>query len=1101
MVKSALKNPYAVVVLALGILVIGLTAITRVPTDILPTFKTSAVQILTFYPGMPAEVMEKDITTRLERWTGQANGIARQESKSMVGVSVVKDYFREDVDPNTAMSQVTSLAMSDLYYLPPGTIPPMVMPFDPTASIPLALISVSSPTFDETKLYDVAYFDLRNRLQSIPGVIAPAVYGGRLRRILAYVDPEKASSRGLSPLDVINSIRNYNVMIPTGNAKFGALDYQINANGMVKTVAELNDLPLNVGQGAPTYIRDVASVEDSSQIQLNVVRVDGKRQVYIPIYRQPGANTIAVVEGIKAQLKPILERIKGINLDVVMDQSFYVRESINNLIYEAIIGAGLAALLVLIFLGSFRPMFIVLLSLPLACLGAFIGLYFTGESLNAMTLGGLALAVGLLIDQSIVVIENTERHLSLSKSLMDAARDGAMEVAKPLLIITVTLAVVFFPVVFLTGIGKFLFTPLAKTVIIAIGTSYLLAQTLVPVCAAKFLKPLGSRRKEALSENAEINQSLLTSAATEHGEHGWFHRVRQIYARLLNQALALRWLVLGATAVLFVASLFLFKLMGTELFPQTDAGQFMIKVRGQTGLRIERSEELIAEVEKVISATIPEKERKIIISNIGVLLDWPAAYTPNSGPQDAFILVQLAEKHGRSTFDYVDELRETLPKQFPGIEFSFDTGGMMTAALNGGLPSPINIQVEGNKFDVAHEIAEKIKRFAETVPGAVDVRIQQRLDAPEIKVDVDRVKSAQVGITQEEVVKNIVTAFNSSVNFAPSFWIDERNGNHYFIGAQYRESEVKSLETMLDIPITGKKQTTPIPLRNLATLSRGTAPSEINHLNITRVTDIYVNVRGRDVGSVAADIEKYIKSAKRSADLQSAVSQVSNLLGPEQSETSLAERAARRLQIGDAAGYKPALPPLEIPEGYRIEMRGEVKSMRDSFESLGFGFALAVVLVYLVMVVQFRSFLDPFIVMFAVPLGLIGVAAMLYSTGMYLSIQSAMGIIMMVGIVVSFSVIMVDFANRILEEAREKGQPKTIRQAIVESATLRLRPILMVGLAAILGLTPMAIAGGANIPLARAVVGGLLAAVVMVLFVVPILYLMFKGEKQTQTAS
>ncbi len=1065
MVKAALKNPYAVVVLALAILVIGLTAITRLPTDILPTFKTSAVQILTFYPGMPAEVMEKDITTRLERWTGQANGVARQESKSMVGVSVVKDFFREDVDPNTAMSQVTSLAMSDLYYLPPGTIPPMVMPFDPTASIPLALISVSSPTFDETKLYDVAYFDLRNRLQSIPGVIAPAVYGGKLRRILAYVDPEKASSRGLSPLDVINSIRNYNVMIPTGNAKFGALDYQINANGMVATVKELNDLPLNVGNGAPTYIRDVASVEDSSQIQLNVVRVDGKRQVYIPIYRQPGANTIAVVEGIKAQLKPILERIKGINLDVVMDQSFYVRESINNLIHEAIIGAGLAALLVLIFLGSFRPMFIVLLSLPLACLGAFIGLYFTGESLNAMTLGGLALAVGLLIDQSIVVIENTERHLSLGKSPMDAARDGAMEVAKPLLIITVTLAVVFFPVVFLTGIGKFLFTPLAKTVIIAIGTSYILALTLVPVCAAKFLRhkvsPMRTEKRAGILKQESGAQPQASVDEEERfaqeEEPGWFYRVRQIYERLLNKALALRWLVLGATAALFVASLFLFKLMGTELFPQTDAGQFMIKVRGQTGLRVERSEQLIAEVEKVISATIPNKERKIIISNIGVLLDWPAAYTPNSGPQDAFILVQLVEKHGRSTFDYVDELRAKLPKQFPGIEFSFDTGGMMTAALNGGLPSPINIQVEGNKLDVAHDIAEKIKSFAETVPGAVDVRIQQRLDAPEIKVDVDRVKAAQVGITQEEIVKNIVTALNSSVNFAPSFWIDERNGNHYFIGAQYRESEVKSFETVLDIPITGKKQATPIPLRNLAKLSRGTAPSEINHLNITRVTDIYVNVRGRDIGSVAADIEKYINRIKN-------------------------DRA-------------------EVPEGYYIQMRGEVKSMRDSFQSLGFGFVLAVVLVYLVMVVQFRSFLDPFIVMFAVPLGLIGVAAMLYFTGTYLSIQSAMGIIMMVGIVVSFSVIMVDFANRILEEAREKGQPKTIRHAIVESATLRLRPILMVGLAAILGLTPMAISGGANIPLARAVVGGLLAAVVMVLFVVPILYLLFKGEKKPQTAS
>jgi multidrug efflux pump subunit AcrB len=1065
MVNAALKNPHAVVVLALAILVIGLTAVSRLPTDILPTFETPAVQILTFYPGMPAEVMEKDITTRLERWTGQANGIARQESKSMVGVSVVKDFFREDVDPNTAMAQVTSLAMSDLYYLPPGTIPPMVMPFDPTASIPLALISVSSPTLDETALYDVAYFDLRNRLQAITGVIAPAVYGGKLRRILAYVDRQKAQARGFSPLDVINSIRNYNVMIPTGNAKFGALDYQIVANGMVARVEELNDLPLNVGNGPPTFIRDVADVEDSNQIQSNIVRIDGKRQVYIPIYRQPGANTIAVVDGIKAQLKPILERIKGINLDVVMDQSFYVRESIRNLIYEAVLGAALAALLVLIFLGSVRPMFIVLLSLPLACLGAFVGLYFTGESLNAMTLGGLALAVGLLIDQSIVVIENIERHLSLGKAPLDAARDGAMEMARPLLIITLTLAVVFFPVVFLTGIGKFLFTPLAKTVILAIGTSYVLALTLVPVCAAKLLLHRGSpmraeRRARILAQ--ETGRDPQVSAQHEERfevdeETGWFHRVRHGYEGLLHRALRFRWLVLGGTAALFAASLYLFTLMGTELFPQTDAGQFMVKVRGQTGLRVERTEQLIGEVERAIAAAIPEADRKIIISNIGVLLDWPAAYTPNSGPQDAFVLVQLSEGHERSTFDYVDELRETLPARFPGIEFNFDTGGMMTAALNGGLPSPINIQVEGNHLDAAHEIAQKIKRFAETVPGAVDVRIQQRLDAPEIKVDVDRVKAAQVGLTQEGIVKNIVTALNSSINFAPSFWIDERNGNHYFIGAQYREEDIESLETVLDIPITGAKQPVPIPLRNVAKFSRGTVPSEINHLNITRVTDVFVNVRGRDVGSVAADIEKYIDRIRNDRS--------------------------------------------QVPEGYYIQMRGEVKAMRDSFQSLGFGFGLAVVLVYLVMVVQFRSFLDPFIVMFAVPLGLIGVAVMLYVTDTYLSIQSAMGIIMMVGIVVSFSVIMVDFANRILEEARESGAPKTTRHAIIEAATLRLRPILMVGLAAILGLTPMAIFGGANIPLARAVVGGLLAAVVMVLFVVPILYLSFKGERPMQVTS
>ena len=1030
MVKAALKNPYAVVVLALAILVIGVTAITRLPTDILPTFKTPAVQVLTLYPGMPAEIMEKDITTRLERWTGQANGIARQESKSMVGVSVLRDYFREDVDPNTAMAQVTSLAMSDLYYLPPGTIPPMVMPFDPTATIPLALISVSSPTFDETKLYDVAYFDLRNRLQGVTGVIAPAVYGGKLRRILAYVDPHKAQARGLSPLDVINGIRDYNVMIPTGDAKFGDYDYQINANGMVGKVADMNRIPLRVGPLPTVFVGDVASVEDSHQIQQNIVHVDGKRQVYIPIYRQPGANTIAVVEGIRASLKPILERIKGISLDVVMDQSVYVRQAIRDLTHEALIGFGLAALMVLLFLGSYRPTLIVLLALPLACLGAFIGLYFTHQTINVMTLGGLALVIGLLIDESIVVLENTQRHLAMGKTPWQAALDGASEVTRPLTIVTVTICVVFFPIVFLSGIGKFLFTPLAMTVIFAIITSRLLATTLVPVCAAKFFKPHASETKE---------------------HAGWFAHVRSTYERLLKTALRFRWLMLGGVAVLFAVSLLLFKFTGTELFPQTDAGQFMIRLRAPTGLRIEKTEELTTRIEAVVRDVIPERERKTIIANMGVLYDWPAAYTPNSGSQDAFILVQLAERRSKSSFGYVATLRERLPREFPTVEFDFDTGGMLSAALNFGLPAPINIQVEGNNLEQARAIAEKIVAHAKTVRGAVDARIQQRLDAPQINVEVDRVRAGQLGLTQDRIVKNIVTALNGSVNFSPSFWFDERNGNHYFIGAQYREEDIKSFDTLLDIPITDAKQPKPVLLRNVAKISHTSTPTEVNHFNISRVVDVFVNVQGRDVGSVAREIENFVEQLRR-------------------------DRA-------------------QVPEGYFIQMRGEVKSMRESFQALGLGFVLAVVLVYLVMIFQFRSFLDPFIVMFAVPLGLIGVAWMLFLTNTSLNIQSLMGTIMMVGIVVSFSVLLVEFANRRRKEALAAGGTKSLHDTLIEAAGIRLRPILMTSLAAILGLTPMAIAGGANIPLARAVVGGVAAATLLVLFVVPALYLSFKADK------
>ncbi len=953
MIRLALRNPYAVIVMALAILIFGVTALERIPADLLPIFRTPAVQILTFYPGMPAEIVEKDITTRLERWTGQANGVARQESKSLIGVSIVKDYFRPDIDPNTAMSQVTSLAMSDLYYLPPGTIPPMVMPFDPTATIPLALITVSSPRFDETKLYDVAYFDLRNRLQGITGVIAPAVYGGKLRRILAYVDREKLQARGLSPMDVVKAIKSHNLMIPTGNAKFGRFDYQIAANSMVPEVDQINDFPIKIDGGGPVFVKDVAHTEDSHQIQTNIVRVNGRRQVYIPIYRQPGANTIQIVDGVKEAIGGILQRLpKGIDLDVVMDQSVYVRKAIASLIQEGVLGAVLAAVMVLLFLGSVRSMAIVILSLPLAVLAACTALFFTGESLNAMTLGGLALAVGLLIDQTIVVLENISRHLEMGKTPLKAALDGASEVATPVLIITLTIAVVFFPVVFLSGIGKFLFTPLALSVILVLAASYVLAMTLVPTCASRLLK-------------VKTHDDRQRSAF----EH-WFDPARERYGRFLQLVLARKKLVLMAAALVFLGSLALYPLIGTELFPSVDAGQLMIRVRAPSGTRVEITEGIVEDMEAVIRQTVPAKELKMMISNIGVLYDWPAAYTPNSGPMDAFVNLQFAEDRTRTAQEYAHPLRRRLREQFPGIEFAFDAGGLITAALNFGRPSPINIQVEGNKLEVAYDIARQIQERVERVPGTVDVRIQQKLDYPQIEVNVDRVKAAYLGLTQENVVKNIVTTLNSSINFDPAFWIDHRNGNHYFIGAQYREEDIESLETLKNIPINGPLQPEPIPLRNIADFERTAAPAEVNHLNITRVIDVFANVEGRDIGSVAADIEAKLKD-------------------------------------------------LETPEGYFVRMRGEVQSMRESFGSLGFGLILAVMLVYLVMVIQFRSFLDPFIVMFAVPLGIVGVLWMLFLTGTNFNIQSLMGIIMMVGIVVAFSLLMVDFANRLRGEGLE----------------------------------------------------------------------------------
>jgi multidrug efflux pump subunit AcrB len=1051
LVDAALRAPYTVIVAMVAIVVLGLTALSRMPVDILPQFRTPAVQIVTFYPGMPAEVMEKDITTRLERWTGQSAGIARQESRSLIGVSIVKDFFHEDVDPAAAIAQVSSYAMSDLFYLPPGTIPPMVMPFDPTASVPLALITVSSPVFDETKLYDIAYFDLRNRLQGIPGVIAPAVYGGKLRRILAYVDQDRLQARGLAPMDVVAALKQFSTLIPTGSAKLGDTDYQVITNGMPEQVEEMNDFPVKIQNGAAVFVRDVGEVRDSHQIQTNVVRIGtapdfaGKRQVYIPIYRQPGSNTIQIVDGIRAALGAILARLPdGVRLDVVMDQSIYVRQAIRSLVNEGVLGGLLAAVMILVFLGSLRSTLVITLAIPLSILAAFIGLYFTGNSINAMVLGGLALAVGRLVDDAIVVLENTVRHLEMGKPAFEAARDGAAEVAMPVLVATIATIVVFCPVVFLTGIGRFLFTPLALAVGFAIGASYLIALTVVPSYCARFLP------------SAKTASGHRTGRAHAQFERG-FNAVMTAYRGALTTAMKRPRLTLAAAAGLFIVALAVSPLIGTELFPESDAGQLSIRMRAASGTRIERTETLAAAVEGVVRETIPPAELAMVITNIGVLNDWPAAYTPNAGPQDAFLEVQLTPERTASAREYARRLRARLTETLPELAFSFHTGGLVSAALNFGLASPIDVQVSGNDLTVAHEIAEGVRRAVAAVPGAVDVRIQQRQDYPAIAVDVDRVRAAHLGLTPKAVVQNVVTSLNSSINFDPAFWVDPGNGNHYFLGVQYDEEAIDSLATLENIPVsTGTNNilavhtdgndsvvpssaVSPALLTNLATFRQTTAPTEVSHHNISRVIDVFANVDGRDVGSVAAAIES-------------------------------------------------ALAPLraDLPAGYSIQMRGEVQSMQESFASLGFGFLLATVLIYLVMVAQFRSFLDPFIIMFAVPLGLIGVIAILLVTSTTLNVQSFMGVIFMVGIAVSNSVLLVEFANRLRADGR------AFDQAAVEAGVVRLRPILMTSLAAVLALAPMAIGLGhgseANVPLARAVVGGLSVSTALTLIVVPVLY-------------
>ncbi|MCP4247668.1 MAG: efflux RND transporter permease subunit [bacterium] len=1065
-IEIGLRNPYLVAVFVLTVIVVGYVAIDELAADLLPQFDTPAVQIVTFYPGMPPEVMERDIMSRLQRWTGQSVGIEHQEAKAMLGVCVVKDFFREDISFDTAMSQVTSYAMSDMFYLPPGTIPPMVMPFDPTASVPLCLVSVSSPTMSEKDLYDVAYRELRNRLQSIEGVIAPAVYGGVLRRILAYVDPMELEARGLSPMNVVSTIQEQSVFIPTGNAKFGDVDYQIISNAMPEKVEQLNDIPIRTTDGGVVFMRDVADVQDSHQIQGNIVNINGRRQAYIPIYRQPGANTIEITSTIKeklagiwARLREMDPRAKDMALEVVMDQSDYVKRSITGLQVAALLGSVLAAIVVLVFLRSFRSTAVIFFAIPLSILAALFGMFLTGDTINSMTLGGLALAIGILVDQSIVVLDNITRHARMGKSRTQAALDGTREVALPVLVSTITFAVVFFPVVFLSGIARFLFAPLAVTVVMAVVASYVVAMFVVPTFCARFMRE--HRGSTGAADGSQIP--------------AWF-------AALFDRVISLRYLVLLVSLALLAGAGYLFWTSGTELFPQVDSNQFTIYARLPSGTRIENTEATINEVEQVIIGELgqpdpefprvekyPDSNMRILISNIGVLMDWPAAYTPNGGPMDAFILVQLkGDKPDRpGTFEAVERLREKLNNQFPGVDFAFDTGGMMTAALNFGLPSPINIQVQGSNLFTGEEIARQVQQIAADVPGAIDVRVAQRMDYPQIGVEVDRVKAAQMGVVQEDVIKNIVTATNSSIGFNPAFWIAPENKNHYFIGAQYAEAGIESMETLRNIPITGRHSEQPIPLRNVAELYRATGPSVVNHVNITRTIDVYANVaRGYDVGGVAAEIERRLAA--------------SPLLGLAPDDSG---RSAGEVNYTVGGEYQG--------KGYTLGIRGEVQTLRASFLQFAKGLGIAVILVYLAMVAQLRSFKTPMIILVSVPLAFVGVAAVLYGTGTNLSIPALMGVIMVTGIVVEYAIILLEFANQRIRE----GQP--IRQAIREATWVRLRPILMTSLTTWLALIPMAVgfAGGeANAPLARAIIGGVLAATFLSLIVIPCLFIMVQRQ-------
>jgi CzcA family heavy metal efflux pump len=1027
----AVRNAHFTIVFFLVLSILGVLSLVLLPKDLLPSANLPAVQIISFYPGMPVEHVEQELTFLYERYTGQAVGIEAQESRSLMGVSIVKNYFNSSVELSNAIAQTGSLVMSVMRKLPPGTQPPLILPFDPMASVPLAMCAVGGEGKTESELQDIGRYWVSNAIQSVPGAMAPAVMGGKTREAIVYLDPKKLAQFNFSPIQVMNKLNTMNTFIPAGDVKIGDYDYQILSNGLVEKISDIDNYYLRSQNGVDVKLKEIGHAEDSHAIQTSVVNIDGKPEVYVPIYRQPGANSLQVVDQVRESLKKLEATLPGFKLSVVSDQSVFIRKAIESITHEALIGGGFAAIMVLLFLGSYRATFAVMLSLPLSLVGAFLCLKVLGQTLNVMTLGGLALSVGVLVDNAIVVIEVIMQKRSQGMSPRQASLVGAKEVAMPVLASTISTLIVFFPVLFLSGVIKILFSALSVAVISSMIASYFAAMMVIPLFTAHFLTDTGVATHGIMGKI----QSLIERVTHSYGQSlGWVLLRRR---KILPIAL----ISLTLTGVLLVGHI------GAELFPRADAGSFRIDLRGPTGYRIEETMRLSKKIEAKLREWIPPHDLKMIITNAGVYYGYPAAFTPNSGTQDVFFNVEMTEDRHQTSQYYAQIIRERLPKEFPNVEFGIELGGLLTSALNGGLRAPIDVQIGGPDRNLAHSMAQSLSERFKKIEGAVDVRVQQRFDAPEISLTISRDKASNLGLTPDVIVKNVVSAVSNSSTYNPAIWIDPKTGIDYFFGVQLPEDSVTSLASLMDIPITSPEQNRSVPLHWVADAKMTTGPTELNHKDLQSVIDIYMDAQGRDILGVSQDAQKLINE-------------------------------------------------LKLPTGYFAEIRGEVASMKNSVGSLGGGFLLAAVLVYMILVVQFRSFLLPGIIMTTVPMGMVGVIIILTLWPTYFSIQAAIGCIFVIGVAVSHGVLLVEY---ILE--RTHLDP-TLDEAILNGAKARLRPITMTSLASILGLMPMAFGLGhgseANIPLGRAVIGGQLLSTILNFYLVPALFREFYGKMVKQ---
>ena len=1042
-VRLALKRPYTFVVMALLIVALGGVAIMRMPTDIFPNIDIPVVSVIWTYSGIAPEEMAEVVTIRCERaFTTSVNDIEHQESQSLPGLSVIRVFFQPDAKVDAAVAQLAASSQSVLHSLPPGMTPPSIIRYN-ASSVPILQLGLSSETMGEQELYDYGYNFIRTQLSTVQGASFPLPYGGKPRQIMVDLNPEALYAQNLSPQDVVNAINDQSIILPSGSVKIGSNQFNVRLNSLPEGVAAFNNLPIKVVNGTPIYVRDVAHVRDGFAIQTNIVRHNGRRGSLLTVLKNGSASTLDIVSRLKKILPRVVSTLpSAMKVSLMFDQSIFVRAAINGVLKEAILAALLTGLMILLFLGSWRSTVIVCVSIPLSILTSLAILHLINETVNVMTLGGLALAVGILVDDATVEIENIHRNLAQGKPILRAILDGAQQIAIPAFVSTLCICIVFVPVIFLTGAARYLFTPLAIAVVLAMMASYFLSRTLVPTMV-KYLLAAEVDRYGAAEEGEVSKSDDNIFWRMHHAFNHQFHRLREGYRNLLASALGNRKTMAVCFGGLCLACAALAPLIGTDFFPQVDAGQIRLHVRAPADTRIEETEQWFARVEDSIRRVIPAAELSDMIDNIGLPysgLNIAMSDTATVGQFDGEILVSLNPEGHAPTWDYVRTLRKQLAHDYPNLSFFFQPADIVGQILNFGLPAPIDIQVIGPLTNAGknYQLAKQIEQQVARIPGAVDVHLHQVVETPELRVNVDRTRAGLLGLTQKAVANGVLVSLSSSLQTNPIWWINPQNGVDYPVVVQTPEYRVDSTSTLMQTPFHlagGASQM----LSNVAQYHRGTTAAVVNHYNVQPLYDVYANVQDRDLGSVASQVNKLLDGVQA-----------------------------------------------KLPKGSFIETRGQVQTMKDSFIGLGIGLVFAILLVYFVMVVNFQSWLDPFIILMALPGALSGILLSLFVTQTTISVPSLMGAIMSIGVATANSILLVNFAN----ELRREGED--VRTAALEAGYTRLRPVLMTALAMVVGMLPMALGlgegGEQNAPLGRAVIGGLILATIATLFFVPVVY-------------